>query len=191
MLNYLVPRIALADLPPMFGMAFIGAIIAGAYGILHDHITFSIGPEYFTNFKFEQFDYVDFGLGERVFVSFVGFLATWWVGFIIAWFLSRRLIPNQPRSMAYRGIFQGFAIVVACGILAGIGGYCYGVWRGPDSDYSAWLPIVRRCQITDTWAFVRVAYIHNASYLGGLAGIIISLIVIQPRKLDSIPDTGT
>jgi len=30
MLKYLVPRIVLADLPPMFGVAFIGAIIAGA-----------------------------------------------------------------------------------------------------------------------------------------------------------------
>ncbi len=191
MLKHLVPRIALADLPPMFGMAFIGAIIAGAYGILHDQITYSIGPEYFTNLKFKQFHYADFGIGERAFVSCIGFLATWWVGFIMAWFLSRRLIPNQPRTIAYRGIFKGFAIVFACGILAGIGGYFYGVHRGPDSDYSVWQPIIRRFQITDTWAFVRVAYIHNASYLGGLTGFIISLIVIRPRKLDLPPDNGT
>lgn len=191
MLKYLVPRIALADLLPMFGMAFVGAIVAGAYGILHDHITYSIGPEYFTNLKFEQFHYADFGLGERVFVSCIGFLATWWVGFIFAWFLSRRLIPNQPRTIAYRGIFAGFAIVFACGVVAGIGGYFYGVWRGPDSDYSAWLPMTRRFQITDTRAFVRVAYIHNASYLGGLAGFIIALVIIRPKKLEPPPGEHT
>ena len=185
MLKYLVPKIALADLPPMFGMAFLGAIVAGMYGILHDHITFSIGPEYFTNLKFKQFHYADFGLGERVFVSCIGFLATWWVGFIIAWFLSRRLIPNQPREIAYRGIYMGFAIVFGCGIVAGFGGYFYGLWRGPDSDYSGWWLLTHRFQITDTWAFVRVAYIHNASYLGGLVGFIIALVIVRPEKLGS------
>lgn len=186
MLKYLIPRIALADLPPMFGMAFVGAIIAGVYGILHDHVTYSIGPEYFTNLKFKQFHYADFGLGDRFFVSCIGFLATSWVGFVIAWFLSRRFIPNQTRAVAYRGILKGFAIVFAVGILAGIAGYLYGFWRGPDADYSAWAIVVNRFQITDISAFVHVAYIHNASYLGGLIGFVISLILIRPEKLDSI-----
>lgn len=180
MLRYLVPRVAWGDLPLMFGMAFLGALIAGVYGILHNQITYSIGPEYFTKLKFDQFHYVDFGFGERVFVSCIGFLATWWVGFVIAWFLSRRLIPQQPRATAYRGILRGFVIVVACGILAGVGGFLYGIWRGPESDYSAWLPFLWQLQVTDTWAFVRVAYIHNASYLGGLVGCIIALFVIRP-----------
>jgi hypothetical protein len=191
MMKYLVPRIAFADLKPMFGMAFVGAIVAGAYGILHDHITYSIGPEYFTKLKFKQFHYADFGMGERVFVSCIGFLATWWVGFIIAWFLSRRLIPNQPRRVAFRGIFKGFAIVFTFGLIAGIGGYLYGVWLGPSADYSGWLSIIRRFKISDTWAFVRVAYIHNASYLGGLVGFIISLVVIRPKKLVVSQDEGT
>jgi hypothetical protein len=167
----------------MFGMAFFGALVAGFYGILHDHITYSIGPEYFTKLKFEQFHYADFGLGERVFVSCIGFLATWWVGFVIAWFLARRLIPKQPRRLAIQAILKSFAIVFASGLLAGFGGYFYGIFRGPDADYSAWLPFVQRFQITDTWAFARVAYIHNASYLGGLVGFIIALIAIRPKKL--------
>lgn len=185
MFKYLIPRIALADLPPMFGMAAVGAIIAGLYGILHDHVTYSIGAEYFTHFKFKQFHYADFGLGDRVFVSCIGFLATWWVGFIIAWFLSRRLFPNQDQAIAYRGILKGFVIVFTSGLLAGIGGYLYGRWLGPDADYSAWLPAVNRFQITDTFAFIRVAYIHNASYLGALIGFIVSLIVIRPKATGS------
>jgi len=185
MLKYLIPRIALADLPPMFGMAFVGAIIAGIYGVLHDHVTYSIGPEYFTNLKFKQFHYADFGLGDRVFVSCIGFLATWWVGFIIAWFLSRRLIPNQDRAIAYRAILKGFAIVFASGLLAGIAGYLIGDRLGPDSDYSTWQPVLNRFQITDPAAFLRVAYIHNASYLGGLIGFIVALLVVRPKKIDS------
>lgn len=191
MLKYLIPRIDLADLPAMFAMAFAGAILAGIYGVLHDHITYSIGPEYYTNLKFKQFKFADFGLGDRVFVCCIGFLATWWVGFIIGWFLSRRLIPNQLLGPAFRSVFRGFAIVLTCGALAGMVGYLYGLWRGPGADYSAWLPIVTRFQITDIWAFVRVAYIHNASYLGGLIGLIISLIVVRPKPLDSSQNDGT
>lgn len=170
----------------MIGVAFFGALLAGVYGILHDQVTYSIGPEYFTKLKFAQFHYADFGVGDRIFVSCIGFLATWWVGFVIAWFLARRLIPNCPRRMAYLAILRGFAIVFGCGLLAGMVGYVYGVWRGPDADYSAWSPFVRRLGITDTWAFVRVAYIHNASYLGGLMGFLIALVAVRPGS--SRPD---
>lgn len=191
MLKYLIPRIDLAELPVMFAMAFAGAILAGMYGVLHDHITYSIGPEYYINLKFKQFKFADFGLGDRVFVSCIGFLATWWVGFIIGWFLARRLIPNQLRGVALRSVFRGFAIVFVCGALAGMVGYLYGVWRGPGADYSAWLPITKRFQITDIWAFVRVAYIHNASYLGGLIGLIISLTVVRPKTPGLSQSEGT
>ena len=96
----------------MFGVAVVGAIVAGIYGVLHDQLTYSISPEYFTNLKFKQFHYADFGLGDRVFVSCIGFLATWWVGLIIARFLARRFIPDQPRVIAYRKILKAVAVVL-------------------------------------------------------------------------------
>lgn len=179
-LRRLAPRIALADLPWMLGAAVVGAVIAGVYGVVHDQITYAIGPEYFTNFKFHQFQGADPGLGDRVFVGTIGLLATWWVGFFAAWFLARRLIPNQPRRVACGQVLKGFAVVLACGLLAGVGGYAYGLWRGPDADYSSWAPMLRRLQVTDTWAFARVAYIHNASYLGGLVGLVAALVLIRP-----------
>jgi hypothetical protein len=182
MLKYIVPRIALADVPPMILVALIGGVIAGLYGIIHDQITYSISPEYFTKLKFEQFRYADLGLGDRVFVSTIGFLATWWVGFIAAWFLARRLIPNQPRDQAYQQIRTGIVCIIAFGLSFGIGGYGYGLWRGPDADYSSWTWAVREFKIRDTWSFVRVAYIHNAGYLGGLIGLVVALVTIRPHR---------
>lgn len=180
MLKYLVPRIALADLPSMIGVALAGALLAGGYGIVHDQVTYSISPEYFTNLKFKQFYYADFGLGDRVFASAVGFLATWWVGLIAAWFLARRLIPHQPRRQAYRQIASGFACVCAFGVVAGLLGFAYGLWRGSGADYSSWSWAFRRFAIADGWSFVRVAYIHNASYLGGAVGLLVALVAIRP-----------
>ena len=52
MKTYLVPRIPREDLPAMLRIALVGGVVAGAYGILHDQITYSISPEYFTKLKF-------------------------------------------------------------------------------------------------------------------------------------------
>ena len=175
--KYLLPQIALGDLPSMCVVALIGAGTAGVYAVLHDQITYTISPEYFTQVKFRQFHYADVGLGDRMFVATIGFLAGSSLGLIIAWFLARRLIPHQPRSYAYRQVCLGFACVLACGLLSGLLGFAYGLWRGPDADYSSWVGVLRQFDITDTWSFVRVAYIHNASYLGGAVGLIVGPII--------------
>lgn len=179
MLKYLIPNIALSDLLPMFITGIIGAIIAGAYGIVHDHLTYSIGPEYFTQFKFYQFRYADLGFGDRVFVSCIGFLASWWVGLIIGWLLARRFIPNQPRVIAYQKIADSFGIVFLCGFASGLIGYVYGLWCGPAGDYSAWEEPLGQIGVSDVWRFVRVGYIHNASYLGGVIGLVLALVLVR------------
>ena len=182
MWKYLVPRISLADLPAMIGVAVVGAIVAGTYGIMHDQITYTISFEYFTKLKFIQFQYANFGFSERIFVSTIGFLATWWVGFLSAWFLARRLIPHQPRHRALRQIRNGIVCVFAFGLSFGVFGNAYGLWRGPDADYSSWGWVLRELEIADTWSFVRVAYIHNAGYLGGLLGLVVALVSIRPNR---------
>lgn len=182
MLRFLIPQLALRDLPVMLGVAAVGAVFAGVYGTLHDQVTFTISPEYFTKLKFDQFEYADFGLPPRVFVAQIGFLATWWVGFVCAWFLARRLVPGQSRRRSLRQIAVGFAINFACALLSAGVGFGYGVWRGPSADYSSWRPILDSLDIEDRWAFIRVAYIHNASYLGGVIGLVLALLLIRPQR---------
>lgn len=189
MLKHIIPRIPLTDLPALLGFTLLGALIAGGYGILHDQITFTLGPEYFYNFKFHQFSHADFGLGDRIFAGCIGFLATWWVGLIVGWILARRCLPNQSRAAASRQILIGFAVVFATGFLAGLIGYGYGTWRGPDADYSAWQSALNAYKVTDTYSFMRVGYIHNASYIGGFAGLVLTYYVIQPPAPP--PHSGT
>lgn len=181
MLKYLVPKFPLADLPPMLAVAMLGAILASVYGVLHDQWTYSISPEYFTKLKFPQFAHANLGLGDRFFVATIGILATWWVGLLAAWLLARRLIPHQPRCQAYRQIRRGFAVIFAFSVAFALLGYVYGLWRGPEADYTAWTWAARSLQITDLWSFVRVAYIHNASYLGSLTGLIVAMLILRPR----------
>ena len=182
MLKHIIPRLSFSDFPALLWFTFLGALLAGCYGILHDHITFTIGPEYFHNFKFHQLSYADFGLGDRIFAAFIGFLATWWVGLIVGWILARRCIPSQPPNLARQQIYLGFAVVFSTGFLSGLVGYAYGTWRGLNADYTDWQGTLSAYNVTDTFSFMRVAYIHNASYIGGAVGLVLSYFVIRPAK---------
>lgn len=179
MLRYLLPVVRLADLGAMLIVALCGIVAAGLYGALHDQVTYSISPEYYTNLKFDQFHYADFGLGNRVFVATIGFLATWWVGGMAGWLLGRWYIPGNTRAQAWRQIVRAIICMTLICFAFGLGAYCYGLYRGPDADYSRWNAAFAYLRITDQWAFVRVAYIHNAGYLGGLVGLIVSLLVVR------------
>jgi hypothetical protein len=53
--NIFYPKFRPSLLLPMLGYAVMGALIAGLYGVVHDQITYSMSPEYFTRLKFFQF----------------------------------------------------------------------------------------------------------------------------------------
>lgn len=186
MLKYLFPKVRWGDLPWILYVAAVGAAVAGGYGVLHDQVTYSISPEYFTKLKFEQFAHANFGFSRRVFVAEIGFLATFWVGFVCAWFLGRRLIPNQPRRQALRQVWTGFGVIFASTLICELIGFGYGLWRGPDDPYQSWQSIFRQLEIDDQWAFVRVAFIHNAGYLGGVIGLVLALILVRPRRVEDL-----
>jgi hypothetical protein len=164
----------------MLGYSVVGAVLAGLYGVLHDQVTYSISPEYFTRLKFAQFHYADFGLPPRFFVAEIGFLATWWVGFVAAWFIARITVPAFPRAAAFRHSVRGFLIIFAFAFTAAIVGYLLSLLHG--SDYSAWGDLTSTLGVLDLPSFVRVAYIHNASYLGGLVGLVAAILRLRKLK---------
>ena len=125
-MNLLYPKIRLNHLRGILGHAAVGALFAAVYGIVHDQITYSISPEYFTRLKFIQFHYADFGFPPRVFVAEVGVLATWWVGLIAGWFVARKTVPYFAPKIALRKSLMGFGITFMVALLAGAVGYLLG-----------------------------------------------------------------
>ena len=179
-MNIFYPKIPFASFPAMLGYAVVGAFLAGLYGVIHDQVTYSISPEYFTRLKFAQFHYADFGLPARVLVAEIGFLATSWVGLVAGWFIARVSVPACSRPEAFRCCACGFLIVLACAFGAAIIGYELGLLHG--SDYSTWQSMASALGIVDLPRFVRVAYIHNAGYLGSLIGLILAIIYARKQK---------
>jgi hypothetical protein len=179
-MNLFYPRIALRHLPLMFGIATAGALIAGAYGILHDQVTYTLSEEYFTKFKAVQFQWADLGWPRRWYVALIGFLATWWVGFIAGWFLARLTVPHLPRQRAMKRCFTGFAIVFVLALLGGLVGGILGWMRMEGGSFGMWYAFSEEYGVEDLGHFLWVGYIHNASYLGGLVGLIAALV--QARR---------
>jgi hypothetical protein len=189
-LNLLYPSLSRHHLPLMLRMAVMGALIAGIYGILHDQVTYTISPEYFTDFKSEQFAWANFGWPIRVFVAEIGFLATWGVGFVAGWFLARLTVPHLPRAEALKRCYLGFGIVFAFALLGGLVGAGWGWSRMQDGDLGGWTSFARLYGVKDVRHFVWVAFIHNCSYGGGFVGLIAALLHARmTRKL--IPAGGT
>lgn len=153
-------------------LALAGTLIAGTFGILHDQITYTISPEYFTRMKFDQFKVWDMGFPRRVFVAEIGFLATWWVGLIGSWFLAR--IAVRKFISPQRSVLLALVFVMAVAAGFGISGYFWGNLFAESSP--GWEEGLRSMKVVDATAFNRVAGIHLGSYLGAFVGWILAMV---------------
>jgi len=174
-------------------LIIIVAIVAGGvYGILHDQLTYTISPEYYTKFKFYQFRIATDGGNEAIFpnpriqVAQVGFMATWWMGMAIGFILGVvGMLYKTPKQM-FATTLRAFSITMAVAFTTGLLGLLYAQlflanstvddfphWRFPDN-------------LTDFRAFVKVGTMHNFSYLGGAIGLVAGIVYsIKQRKYNT------
>lgn len=152
-------------------LVLIAVLLAGAYGVIHNQISYSVSPEYFTKFKFRQFGFVDLPLPDRTKASLVGILASWWMGIPIGLLAGASgFIYSEPRVM-FRQTLKAFSVLIVFVLLIGVFGLLYGFMRTKQmnlADYQHWfIPD----DIVNLRRFVCAGYMHNSSYLGGLLGI--------------------
>ena len=179
-MRWLYPHIPLAHLPTMAKVAAAGAILAALYGAIHDQVSYTIAPEYFTKLKFAQFAWANIGLSPRWYASEIGILATWWVGLIAGWLLARGGIVELPSQERWRATWRSFSIVAVITLGGGALGMAYGS-NIASRDLSAWSRWQRVLQLNDLPAFVTVAWLHNGGYLGALIGLIVAIVYVRRR----------
>lgn len=159
---------------------FITVTIAGLYGIVHDQVTYSISAEYFTKFKYPQFGFEPawFG-GHRQTVAVIGFLATWWMGLFIGIVLAATgLIFPGHRSMR-AAVANATGIVFITAMVFAFFGSVWGRYRLVNTGVDWWLPE----DLIDKNDFITVGSIHNFSYLGGIAGLVIAIAYMIRKYL--------
>ncbi|MDB9425217.1 hypothetical protein PN437_09965 [Microcystis aeruginosa CS-564/01] len=148
----------------------IGCLIAGFYGVLHNQISFTVSEEYFTKFKFIQFN-IPPAIPERFGASIVGFLASWWMGILIGIII----IPFGliiPRWKDYFiSVIRAFGLVAITTFVIGLSALICSLLIY-DDDYTKELKVYGN-SIININAFMMAGTMHNYSYLGGIVGIVV------------------
>jgi hypothetical protein len=148
---------------------FVSILLAGLYGVLHDQITYSISPEYFTKFKYRQFGFDSGWLGgHRKTVAVIGFLATWWTGLFIGLVLGFTSLIFKDHQLMRRALQKAIVVTFCFTVAMGVFGFFYGKFLLTNTGVDWWMPE----DLVDKNAFIIVRSIHNFSYLGGLLGLI-------------------
>jgi hypothetical protein len=154
--------------------------MAGIYGFLHDQISYTVSPEYFTHLKFIQFNIPE-SLHNRLGAGLVGIKATWWMGIVIGIILIPigLIIPGWNN---YKTIMlQAFIFVLIIAIVTGIIALFYGLMTYNLNN----LPLFNIPDgVKDRIKFCVVGNMHNFSYIGGLAGTIFGIIYIIIKNIE-------
>ena len=161
---------------------FLFALIAGCYGAIHNQITFSISYEYFTKFKFVLFNInpKEFG-GERISAGIIGFLASWWMGLLIGIVISVIGLLFKNHLMMKVAMMRSIFIVLFTTVISAGVGFLYGKLYLVHTTINWWFPE----HLLDKQHFIIAGSIHNFSYLGGCAGLLISIVYVTVMLLRS------
>lgn len=168
-------------------LILISSLLGGLYGILHDQLTYSIATEYYTKFKFYQFGLLDEGqvknfTNPRLYVSIVGFLATWWMGLFIGSFLAVVGFIHSEWKLMFTITLKAFLLTMLIAFLTGLIGLAYGhlfLADLPKEEFSNWyLPE----NLIDFTSFIKVGSMHNFSYLGGVIGLAVGMMYSISKK---------
>lgn len=155
-------------------------LLAGLYGMLHNQISYSVSNEYFTAYKFHQFQ-ISPDIPQRLGASIVGWYASWWMGLVIG----AVLIPYayaipKCRDFAVTTL-RAFASVTVTALISGLAGLML-AWLLVTPERAGEIERYDNSVVNDV-AFARARSMHNASYLGGLVGIVVGLGLVRRRRI--------
>jgi hypothetical protein len=158
--------------------------LSGVYGSLHDQLSYTISPEYFTKYKFQQFSLTWAHDTPRLGAAVVGFIGTWWMGGLVGLVLSLcgRCSPDFRTFIKHQIVALGIVLMVA--IFIGLAGLALGFMIA-DGDsiehFSRWISP----GVEERVAFIRVGFLHSSSYLGGIVGLMGGVVFLMNKRSQS------
>lgn len=126
----------------VFGLfVALAVIVAGVYGAVHDQISYTVSPEYFTKFKFQQFQLGGSPHVDRVRAAMVGFLASWWMGIPVGILVGLAGFIHRGTGQMLRMLLWSMFVAVVFTLLFGLAGLLYGYLQTEHidlADYHGW-----------------------------------------------------
>ncbi|HET6879983.1 MAG TPA: hypothetical protein VFI31_07500 [Pirellulales bacterium] len=159
----------------VFGLfVVLAVVVSGLYGTVHDQLSYTVSPEYFTKFKFQQFGLASSPLADRVRAAVIGFLASWWMGVPLGVLVGAAGFIHRDAGQMLRVSLWSMLAALIFTLLFSLGGLIYGYLQTSQidlADYRGWfIP----ADVTHLRRFLCVGYMHNSSYLGGALSIVVA-----------------
>lgn len=158
-----------------FFLVFIplAMLAAGLFGAVHDQISYSVSPEYFTKFKFLQFGLLNTTVPERVRAAQVGFLASWWMGVPLGILCGAAGLIQRTRTLMWRALVLSLFVAVLITLITALAGLGYGWQQTQHISVTGYYHWLIPQDVNNQRAFLCVGYMHNAAYLGGALSIFV------------------
>lgn len=155
----------------------VSMIVAVLYGIIHDHITATISPEYFLGAKGLAADPRPF----RLAVTSLAIKATYGPGVLAGAFL---LIANNPSPKKPRLSYSHLLCLCVYPVaMAALGATAGGLWLA-GSGRETWLVDIAQIHApTDRVVHFLVVWgVHAGSYAGATLGTVLAIVVVHRRR---------
>jgi hypothetical protein len=150
-------------------LLILAPVLASLYGFLHDQITYTISEEFFTKFRFQNYNMPEVW-HPRARAGMIGIMNAWKVGIpfgIILTFVGR--IHQNTRKLLFYTTYAYILTFTMSFVFSMISMY---ISATPD------LAIAQQqmpANITDPAAFQRVVQMNNFGYVGGIIGMILGI----------------
>ena len=143
--------------------------MASLYGFLHDQITFSISEEFFTKFRFNDYN-MPHSWHPRAKAGMIGILNAWKTGIPFGIILTAvgRIHKNTHKLMMYT-FYTYLVTFFMTAVFSTIAIYM------PAPEEMIELVKSMPVNITDPVAFQRVVRINNFGYIGGIIGMLMGI----------------
>lgn len=165
------------------GLLAMALLAAGLFGALHNQLSYSVGPDYYHAHKFDQFGIAE-AQRNRIGAALVGWQASWWMGVIIGLpaFALGLFSIARPQTYLAAGIGAIGAVLMVT-LMASLAGLAIGmIWV--DGGIAQSIPVPDG--VTDPTGYVRAGLMHDLSYMGGLAGMLVALWTMwRARKYET------
>lgn len=170
-------------LPILLLLIAIAAVAAGVFGMLHNQLSYSVGPTYFTELKFTQFGISD-STSDRWGAAQVGWLASWWMGALVglpAFLIGLVIVPTRQSYLA-AGL-GGIGLVLVFATFTALAGLIGGLVADQTGLIDGYLTFPEGPTRSD---LLRAGFMHDASYLGGTLGALLAIWpMTRARKIDT------
>ena len=172
----------MGKIPVFFLLLILAAVAASLFGALHNQLSYTVGPTYFTAFKFIQFNIAD-ALPNRIGAALVGVYASWWMGPLVGLpaFLYGLVAVPTPRTYLAAGM-GGIVVVLVLTTLGALLGLVGGLIADNTGLLDTYLSFRDGPARSD---FIRAGFMHDASYLTGSLGMIAAFFPMRrARQID-------